>query len=107
MNSIDFGGARALDVPVLDLREIVAGKSVGAIIPNLLTAERSVLCIDPKGENARVTARARSRFVPVYVLDPFGVSDQPSAAFNPFAGLGPDSLDLAEDAGLLADPANV
>ena len=80
-----------------------SGKGVGAIIPNLLTADRSVLCVDPKGENARVTARARARFGPVYVLDPFGISGQPSAAFNPLAGLDPDSLDLAEDAALLAD----
>ncbi len=80
-----------------------SGKGVGAIIPNLLTADRSVLCIDPKGENARITARARSRFGPVYVLDPFEISGQPSAAFNPLASLDPDSLDLAEDAALLAD----
>ena len=37
-----------------------SGKGVGTIIPNLLTLDRSVICIDPKGENARVTARARS-----------------------------------------------
>jgi type IV secretory pathway TraG/TraD family ATPase VirD4 len=37
------------------------------------------------------------------VLDPFDISGQPSAAFNPLAGLDPDSLDLAEDAALLAD----
>ena len=80
-----------------------SGKGVGAIIPNLLTADRSVLCIDPKGENARITARARGRFGPVYVLDPFGISGQPSAAFNPLAALDPDSLDLADDAALLAD----
>jgi type IV secretion system protein VirD4 len=80
-----------------------SGKGVGAIIPNLLTADRSVLCIDPKGENARITARARSRFGAVHVLDPFEISGQPSAAFNPLAGLDPDSLDLAEDAALLAD----
>jgi type IV secretion system protein VirD4 len=80
-----------------------SGKGVGAIIPNLLTADRSVFCIDPKGENARVTARARGRFGPVYVLDPFGISDQPSANFNPLDGLESHSLDLAEDAALLAD----
>ena len=80
-----------------------SGKGVGAIIPNLLTADRSVLCIDPKGENARITARARAKFGPVYVLDPFEVSGQATAAFNPLAGLDPDSLDLAEDAALLAD----
>ncbi|MDP3491557.1 MAG: type IV secretory system conjugative DNA transfer family protein [Hyphomonadaceae bacterium] len=80
-----------------------SGKGVGAIIPNLLTANRSVLCIDPKGENARITVRARLGFGPVEVLDPFGVSGVPSAAFNPLDGLDPDGLDLAEDAALLAD----
>ena len=37
-----------------------SGKGVGTIIPNLLTIDRSVICIDPKGENARVTARTRA-----------------------------------------------
>lgn len=35
------------------------GKGVGTIIPNLLTADRSVICVDPKGENAKITGRAR------------------------------------------------
>ncbi|HUW80690.1 MAG TPA: type IV secretory system conjugative DNA transfer family protein [Acidocella sp.] len=30
------------------------GKSVGTVIPNLLTVNRSVICIDPKGENTLV-----------------------------------------------------
>ncbi len=80
-----------------------SGKGVGAVIPNLLDAKRSVLVIDPKGENARVTARRRETFGSVHVLDPFGVSGRPTAAFNPLAGLQPDSLDLAEDAQVLAD----
>lgn len=80
-----------------------SGKGVGAIIPNLLTADRAVLCIDPKGENARVAVRARQRFGPVYVLDPFGVSGVSGAAFNPLDGLDEDGPDLAEDAALLAD----
>lgn len=79
------------------------GKGVGTIIPNLLTADRSVICIDPKGENARITARARLSFGPVYILDPFAVTGFKTAAFNPLDRLDPDSLDLAEDAGTLAD----
>ncbi|MBR7559814.1 type IV secretory system conjugative DNA transfer family protein, partial [Mycobacterium tuberculosis] len=55
------------------------GKGVGTIIPNLLTADRSVICIDPKGENAKIAGRARQQFGPVHVLDPFGVTGQPSA----------------------------
>jgi type IV secretion system protein VirD4 len=79
------------------------GKGVGTIIPNLLTADRSVICIDPKGENARITGRARGRFGPVQILDPFGVTGKRSAAFNPLDGLKADSLDIAEDANTLAD----
>ncbi|MCZ8178066.1 MAG: type IV secretory system conjugative DNA transfer family protein [Rhizobium sp.] len=79
------------------------GKGVGTIIPNLLSADRSVICIDPKGENARITARGRLKFGPVLVLDPFGVTGFETAAFNPLDLLDPDSLDLAEDAGTLAD----
>jgi len=79
------------------------GKGVGTIIPNLLTADRSVICIDPKGENARIAGRAREKFGPVHVLDPFGVTGLPSAAFNPLDQLDPAGLDVAEDASTLAD----
>ena len=54
-----------------------SGNGVGTIIPNLLLLDRSVICIDPKGENARVTARARAARGKVWCLDPFGVSGQP------------------------------
>lgn len=80
-----------------------SGKGVGVIIPNLLTTPRSVICIDPKGENARIAARARAAHGPVHVLDPFGATGEPSSAFNPLAHLDPMSLDLAEDAALIAD----
>jgi type IV secretion system protein VirD4 len=79
------------------------GKGVGTIIPNLLTADRSVICIDPKGENAKIACRAREKFGPVHILDPFGVTGMRSAAFNPLASLDPASLDVAEDATSLAD----
>ncbi|GAA4226395.1 type IV secretion system protein VirD4 [Sagittula marina] len=80
-----------------------AGKGVGTVIPNLLAAERSVLVIDPKGENARIAGEARRRFGTVHVLDPFEVSGMPSAAYNPFDRLTPDSLDLGEDAASLTE----
>jgi type IV secretion system protein VirD4 len=79
------------------------GKGVGTIIPNLLTANRSMICIDPKGENAKIAGRARNRFGPVHVIDPFGITGRPSAAFNPFAMLDPNSLDAAEEAASLAE----
>ena len=80
-----------------------AGKGVGTVIPNLLAAERSVLVIDPKGENARIAGEARRRFGTVHVLDPFEVSGMPSAAYNPLDRLTPDSLDLGEDAATLTE----
>ena len=80
-----------------------AGKGVGTVIPNLLAAERSVLVIDPKGENARIAGEARRRFGTVHVLDPFDVSGMPSAAYNPLDRLTPDSLDLGEDAASLTE----
>lgn len=79
------------------------GKGVGTIIPNLLTAKRSVICIDPKGENARIAGRARETFGPVYILDPFAVTGKLSAAFNPIDMLDVNGLDVAEDASTLAD----
>jgi type IV secretion system protein VirD4 len=80
-----------------------SGKGVGTIIPNLLLLDRSVVCIDPKGENARVTARARASKGLVWCLDPFGVSGRPAARYNPLAQLDPASPDLAEDAQTIAD----
>jgi len=80
-----------------------SGKGVGAIIPNLLTANRSIICVDPKGENARVAARTRAQFGRVQVLDPFEITGELTAAYNPLDLLNANSPDLAEDAALLAD----
>ena len=88
---------------LLTLAPTRAGKGVGTVIPNLLAVDRSVLVIDPKGENARIAGAARERFGTVHVLDPFGVSGRPSAAYNPLDRLGADSPDLSEDAASLAD----
>lgn len=78
-------------------------KGVGTIISNLLDYPGPVVCIDPKGDNARITARHRARFGPVHVLDPFGVTGLPSAVFNPLDRIDPDGLDLADDSMTLAD----
>ena len=80
-----------------------AGKGVGTVIPNLLGVDRSVLVIDPKGENARIAGEARRRFGTVHVLDPFEVSGHPSDAYNPLDRLAPNSLDLGEDAASLTE----
>lgn len=80
-----------------------SGKGVGGVIPNLLVWPGSVLVTDPKGENYAVTQRVRrSMGQRVYALDPFEVTG-PSARFNPLDLLNPDSLDVADDAAVLAD----
>ncbi|MFC6628340.1 type IV secretory system conjugative DNA transfer family protein [Sphingomonas yabuuchiae] len=79
------------------------GKGVGTIIPNLLEYPFAAVCIDPKGENARIAARQRGKFGAVHVLDPFGVTGLVSAAFNPLSSIDPHGLDLADDCMTLAD----
>lgn len=88
---------------LLTLAPTRAGKGVGTVIPNLLLVERSVLVIDPKGENARIAGEARKRFGAVHVLDPFGITGLPASAYNPLGRLDADSLDLGEDAASLAE----
>lgn len=61
-----------------------SGKGTSAIVPNLLTYPGSVLVIDPKGENAAITARRRRELgQTVHVLNPWGLCGLESAAFNP------------------------
>ena len=88
---------------LLTLAPTRAGKGIGTVIPNLLAVDRSVLVIDPKGENARIAGEARRRFGTVHVLDPFEVSGHHSACYNPLDRLTPDSLDLGEDAASLTE----
>ena len=90
-----------------------AGKGASLIIPNLIFYEGSAVVIDPKGENARITAGRRGKGTKaggpgldqeVYVLDPFGESGLlKTHSFNPLQGLDPESPDLIDDMGLFAD----
>ncbi len=88
---------------LLTLAPTRAGKGVGTVIPNLLTVPRSVLVIDPKGENAKIAGEARKRFGAVHILDPFGVTGMPASAYNPLGRLSAESLDLGEDAASLSE----
>ncbi len=68
-----------------------SGKSSGAIITNLLMYDGPVLCIDPKGELARVTAMPRFERLgqEVLVVDPYGCVGEgwESACYNVFDDL--------------------
>ena len=89
-------------------------KGLSAIIPNLCLYPGSLVCLDPKGENASLTAVRRGPGNEwcdglgqvVYVLDPFGVADVPKelrASYNPLAQLDPGSATVVEEASLLAE----
>ena len=80
-----------------------SGKAVDTIIRNLLTADRSIICVDPKAENATIAGEARLSFGPVHPLDLFGVTGKPSTTFNPMEGLDCDNIDVAEEISTLAD----
>lgn len=84
-----------------------AGKSV-TVVGNLLHYRGSVLAIDPKGELATRTAKAREAMGQrVVVLDPFGRAkggaEEFRGAYNPLSRLDPESPTIIEDAGLVAD----
>ncbi|MEM1061497.1 MAG: type IV secretory system conjugative DNA transfer family protein [Planctomycetota bacterium] len=89
-----------------------AGKGRSALVTNLLTYPPTggVLSIDPKGDNARLTARWRAEVLgqATGVIDPFDVSGaetQPyRTGFNPLRMLtdGPRDL-LVPNANLIAD----
>lgn len=80
------------DKHVLVIASSGSGKGTDIIIPNLLAYDGPVFVLDPKGENARATARHRSQVGEVHCIDPWGLTDRPSSRFNPLARL--------------ADPAN-
>lgn len=84
-----------------------AGKSV-TLISNLLFYQGSVLCTDPKGELAVITALRRAAMgQKVHILDPFGIIEGEAAryraAFNPLHGLSVDRPAIVEDALLITD----
>jgi Type IV secretory system Conjugative DNA transfer len=82
-----------------------AGKGVSLIVPNLILYKGSAFVIDPKGENAAITAGRRGKGTrkkgaglgqDVYVLDPFDVSGKRGrrerpVSFNPW----PSSISTA------------
>nr|WP_242154470.1 type IV secretory system conjugative DNA transfer family protein [Sphingomonas sp. BAUL-RG-20F-R05-02] len=89
---------------LLTIASTRSGKGVGTIIPNLLEYPFATVCINPKGENARIAARQRGRFGPVHILDPFGITGVISAAaYNPLDRIDPTGLDVADDCMTLAD----
>jgi type IV secretory pathway TraG/TraD family ATPase VirD4 len=90
------------------------GKGTTSIIPTLLTWPGSVCVVDPKGENATVTAARRGKgsehcqglCQAVQVLDPFKaaqVDDSLRGRFNPLDALDPANEETIDEAGRIAD----
>lgn len=119
-----LGSCDGVPVGIADNRHLLtiagtrAGKGTSVVIPNLLTYEGSVLCLDPKGENAELTAERRGlgRGIDkggmgheVYVIDPFDIVDSEKvdlaykAGFNPISALDPDDKNFIDDCDSLAD----
>ena len=88
-----------------------SGKGTGCIIPTLLRHKGPVIVIDPKGENATVTARRRKELgQKVVVLDPLRIWDGEPDRLNPFDLLDRESASLTDDAAMLMNilvPAEV
>lgn len=89
------------------------GKGTGVIIPNLCFWPGSCIVVDPKGENAAVTARRRgngSEYAhgigqKVCILDPFGEVNLPpelKARYNPLDAIDPESDYAIDDAARVA-----
>jgi type IV secretion system protein VirD4 len=81
-----------------------SGKGVSHIIVNLLCYQGSMLVIDPKGENARITAKARRGMgQKVHCVDPWHISGEEVSRFNPLDWIDLGDVDATENAMLLAD----
>jgi len=90
------------------------GKGTTVILNNLVSWPGSLVCIDPKGENATVAAARRgpgSEYSQgmgqaVHVLDPFrtaDVSDNLRARFNPLDTIHPEGDEAIDEAARIAD----
>jgi type IV secretory pathway TraG/TraD family ATPase VirD4 len=90
------------------------GKGTTSIIPALVTWPGSICVVDPKGENATITAARRGggsthckgMGQTVKVLDPFQsaqVADSLRGRFNPLDTLDPKAEETIDEAGRIAD----
>ena len=114
-NAPGFLHVRAPSRHMISIAPARAGKGVSLIIPNLLNYRGAVLVVDPKGENAWITAEFRRNVLgqKTVIVDPWGEVNsrygskvgvvESIASFNPLSILKPGSDDYIEDLGYLAD----
>ncbi|MGX5712571.1 type IV secretory system conjugative DNA transfer family protein [Sphingopyxis terrae subsp. ummariensis] len=81
-----------------------AGKGIGCVVPALLRHKGPAIVIDPKGENAAITARRRRELgQQVIVLDPIGITSFPGDCLNPLDLIDPHSATAVDEAHVLID----
>ncbi len=82
-----------------------AGKSSTVLVPNLKRYPGSAIVLDPKGELTKATADDRRELGHnVFVLDPFGITSEPTASHNPLDEIGAlRGRDMAGDAMLMSE----
>jgi type IV secretion system protein VirD4 len=99
-HSVRYHGDRHL----LTIAPNRSGKGTTAIIPNLLQYQGSIVVIDPKGENAMITAKQRQAMGhDVLVVDPMGITGMQAARLNPLDWLSIGDIEIGDNAMLLAD----
>ena len=102
------------DRHLLTVASTRAGKGTSVIVPNLRRYPGSVICIDPKGENARLTAGRRGHGEAgadgmgqtVCILDPYnttGMAAELRAGWNPLDLLDPEDEQIIDRAAAIAD----
>ena len=80
------------------------GKGVSLVIPHLQTCPDSMIVLDYKGENARITAHARQKMKnKIVLLDPFKSVTQTPDTFNPLDFIDPDSPLVLDECRALAN----
>ncbi|SEI83338.1 type IV secretory system conjugative DNA transfer family protein [Frateuria terrea] len=73
-----------------------SGKGVGAVIPNLLDYEDSMVVLDIKQEAFDITSKWRSKLGPAYLFNPFA-EDLRTHRWNPFAYVRNDAIHRISD----------
>ena len=87
-----------------------AGKGTTAVIPTLLDHSASMVVVDPKGQNAAVTAKFRAQALgnEVFVVNPFGLHigapwGLPKHRYNPLDCIDPSTSNFVADISALAE----
>lgn len=110
----DLWQSHKLSKHLLTVAPTRSGKGAALIIPNLLIYQGSAIVIDPKGENAYITAERRRYYgQKTHILDPWGEVNrrygsksgitEEIASFNPLSILDPESEHFADDIAYIAD----